>query len=409
MFQLNFRTIFWGGSALIVVILLVLALIPHPEPVDIAEVVEGPMAVSVRDEGYTRVREVYVVSAPLGGRLLRVDNDAGDTVAAGDIVANILPSAPAFLDARSHSEAEAAVRSAEAALAFSRAEVDSAAAQAAFARAEEERMASLFETGIASRGAIDRVRMELRTAVAAEQTARSSVRMRGAELEAAQARLNVTSGEISPPDGTDPHPDVAAIRAPVDGRVLRVLQESESVVAAGSPILEIGDPADLEIVVELLSTDAVQVTEGDRVDIVDWDGSDTVLHGRVRVVEPYGFQKYSALGVEEQRVNIVIDLIDAPGAWGGLGHGFRIEAAIIVWEEASVIQVPVSALFRTGEDWQVFIIEDGVARSRTLQLGRLNGQTAQITAGLTAGQSIIRYPGDLIADGTRVTDRARSH
>jgi len=399
--SLNFRTVFWSGAALLIAAVLLLAVLPKTLSVDIGRVIEGPMTVSVRDEGYSRVREVYVVSAPVAGRLMRVDSEAGDFVTVGDVVANILPTAPAFLDARSHSEAEASERTAEAALGFARAGVERAVAQTAFAQAEEERIARLFESEIASQGALDRVRMELRTAQANEHTARASVRMRTAELEAARARL------IDPDESEafDLSHDVAAIRSPITGRILRVLQESESVVAPGSPILEMGNPADLEIVVELLSTDAVQVAQGGRVLIEDWGPQGDVLRGRVRRVEPSGFLKVSALGVEEQRVNVVIDLLDSPDVWSSLGHGFRVEASIVVWEEDAVIQTPVSSLFRAGESWAVFIVVDGRAQIRHIDIARTNGEQVQVLSGLTAGDEILLYPGDSVSEGARVKPR----
>lgn len=402
MFRLNFRTLFWSAAIVLIGAMLVISLIPKPVPVDIAQVREGPMTVAVRDEGYTRVRDVYVVSALVAGRLLRVEAEPGDEVEAGAPIANILPSAPGFLDARTQREAEAALHSAEAALAFARAEVERTAAQTAFARTEEARIASLHESGIASQGAYDRVRMELRTALANEQTARAGVRMRLAEVEAAEARLVGPHADHAPDETSL---DIVSLPTPISGRVLRVLQESESVVSAGTPLIEIGDPGELEVVVELLSTDAVQVEPGARVDIVRWGGEGDRLTGRVRLVEPYGFLKISALGVEEQRVNVIIDLLDPPEDRPGLGHGFRVEADIAIWDAENVKQVPVSSIFRSGEDWAVFVAVAGQAETRPIVIGRSNGEVVEVVSGLEAGERVVLYPGERISDGTRLDER----
>lgn len=394
---LNFRTLFWGAAALVVLVLLVLAFRPQPVLVDLGAADEGALTVMVRDEGRTRVREVYAVSAPIGGRLLRVGNRAGERVQAGEVVASILPGDPALLDARSRSEAEAAVRSAEAALVFAQAEAERAGVQAGFARTEAQRIETLFQTGVASQGALDRVRLELRTAQAGLNTARANVARVEAELAAARARLN-------PPANGGGNGGVVEIRAPVSGRVLRVLQESESVVAPGTPVMEIGDPADLEVVAEFLSTDAVQVREGAEARIEAWGGADA-LRGRVRLVEPYGFLKISALGVEEQRVNVIIDFLDEPALWSALGHGYRVEAAVVVWHEDNATRVPVAALFRQDGGWAVFRAVNGRARLTMVETGRDDGRMAQVVSGLQPGEAVVLYPGRELRDGAAIRRR----
>jgi len=194
------------------------------------------------------------------------------------------------------------------------------------------------------------------------------------------------------------------IHAPVTGRLLRVLQESESIVAPGTPVLEMGDPADLEIVVEFLSTDAVQINEGDAAAITAWGGNQP-LRGRVRRIEPYGFIKVSALGVEEQRVNVIIDLLDEPAQWAALGHGYRVEAAVTIWRQDEIVQLPVAALFRSEGQWAVYRVEDGRATLRTVEIGQENGRMAQIISGLEAGDTIVMYPGPQIHDGIAVKRR----
>jgi HlyD family secretion protein len=394
---LNFRTVFWAIAGIALIVLLALAFRPQPVLVDLAEVSRGTLTVSVRDEARTRVREVYVVSAPLGGRLLRINHHAGDNVDAGEVLATILPGDPVLLDARSQVEARAAVRSAEAALAFANAEAQRAGLEAEYARTEAERVESLYATGIASQAAVDRVRLDRRSLQAGLNTARANVARVEAELEAARARLSRPGDEAG-------ESGLVEIHAPVTGRLLRVLQESESIVAPGTPVLEMGDPADLEIVVEFLSTDAVQIHEGDAAEITAW-GGDQPLRGRVRRVEPYGFIKVSALGVEEQRVNVVIDLLDAPATWSALGHGYRVEAAVTIWQEEDVVQLPVAALFRSEGQWAVYRVEEGRATLTPVEIGRENGRMAQILSGLEAGDSIVMYPGPQIHDGIGIKRR----
>ena len=398
---LRFRTVFWAAAALLVLVLLVFAFRPQARPVDLDTVARGDMAVMVSDEGYTRVRDVYAVSAPVGGRILRVDPEPGDRVAAGDVIARLLPSDPAFLDVRAQGEAEAAVSLAEAGLSASRAEHGQAEAALAFARSEYERVHSLFERDIASQAAMDTAQLQLRAAEAAENSARAAVRMRTAELAVARSRL-LTPGSAEEAG----EQAVLDIRAPADGVVLRILQESETPLPAGTVIMEIGDTAQLEVVAELLSTDAVQVEPGAVAAIIDWGDSAPALRGRVRRVEPYGFLKVSALGVEEQRVNVIVDIVEPHELWQQLGHGYRVETEITVWSETDVLQVPVAALFREEGEWAVFRAVEGRARLTPVEIGRDNGETAQVLNGLEAGMDIILYPGGQIEDGARIMPRS---
>jgi len=393
---LNFRTAFWGGAAILVVALLALAFRPQPELVDIATVSRGPLTVQVRDEGRTRVREAYVVSAPLNGRVLRVAVKAGDRVQAGQVVATLRANAPDLLDERSRREAEAAARSAREALSSAQADLSRADAQADQARIELERAEGLRARDAVSQEALERARLEAQVAGSGASAARANVNVRQAQLEAAQARL------MTP--GVGGAGATVQLRAPVSGRVLRVLQESESALAAGAPILEIGDPDDLEVVAELLSSEAVQVEEGAVADITAW-GGEAVLRARVRLVEPYGFTKVSALGVEEQRVNAILDLVDPPEAWSALGHGYRVEVAVSVWQAADVVQAPVGALFREGGQWAIFKIEGGRARLTHVEIGRNDGRNAQVVSGLEPGDQVILHPGQAVSDGVRVNDR----
>lgn len=395
--RFRFRTVFWAVAGLVVLALVVWAFWPRPVPADFAEVRRGELVVSVRDEGYTRVREVYVVSAPLSGRVLRVDSEAGDRVVAGETLANILPSDPVMLDVRSRSEAEAALRSAEAALGFADAQLDSARAEAELAAQEAERMATLAERGTVSQAMLDRARTALRRANAALATARANLRMRQAERDAAEARL-------IGPDSALTGEGVVEVASPVDGQVLRVLQESEAVVQPGTPLVELGDPADLEIVAELLSTDAVRVEAGASALIHAWGGPGP-LRAEVRRVEPFGFLKISALGVEEQRVNVILDLLAPREAWMNLGHGYRVEPEIVTWRGENVVIGPVASLFRHEGGWAAFAVRNGRARLTAIELGRSNGREAEIVSGLEPGDRIVLYPSDRIEDAVAVTAR----
>lgn len=395
--KLSFRTLFWAAAAAVLIAVLVFAFQPRAAAVDLGPVTRGPMTVAVRDEGRTRAPDLYVVSAPVSGRLLRVGNRAGQPVQAGSVIAVLRPAPPTLVDERTRREIEATVRAAQAALTLSRAELDRAQAQLAHARIEADRTETLFAADVASRAAVDRARLGLRTAEAAVDNARAGVGVRQADLQAARVRL------IEPPEAA-PAGRTVEIRAPAAGRILRVLQESESVVAQGAPIMEIGDPRSLEVVAEFLSSDAARISAGAPALIDAWGGERT-LRGRVRQVEPYGFLKVSALGIEEQRVNVIIDLVDPPAAWAAVGHGYRVEAAVTVWSAPAVVQAPVAALFRRNGRWAVFRVEDGRARLRAVTVGRNNGETAEIRAGLRAGDQLVLHPGPSIVDGGRIRAR----
>jgi HlyD family secretion protein len=396
--KVRFRTVFWIGAAVLVAVLLALTFRPQAVPVDVAESVIAPMRVTVRDEGRTRVRDEYVVSAPVAGRLRRLAVEPGDAVEAGQSVARIEANPPAFLDVRQQADLEAAVRSASASASAAQAEIERADAQARFARNEVRRTAELRASDLVSDQQVERAQLELRVAESAVAATRDALRVRQAELAAARARL-------AQPGGAPGSGDVVEVRAPVSARVLRLAQESESVIAAGAEVMTLGDPHQLEVVVEMLSTEAVQVRPGAEVIVDDW-GGDAPLAGRVRLVEPGGFLKVSALGVEEQRVNVIVDLVDPPAAWSSLGHGYRVEAAIVTWQADDVLQVPVAALFRNGGEWAVFRVEAGRARLAPVEVGRDNGRHAQILSGLAAGESVVLYPGEQLGDGVPV--RARS-
>ncbi len=377
----------------------------RPLQVDIGEVARSHLVVTIDEEGKTRVHDAYVVATPVTGRLLRVEVESGDPVFAGEsLVAKMLPENPRVLDVRSLTEARAEVKAAEAALLAARAECNKAAADKELADINLLRIRRLRETEVVSREELDRALREANVAKAAFQAAKATIGVRQAEVDSTQARL------ISYNDKQKANPDkseqVIAIHAPVTGRVLRLLQESESTLPAGTGVVEIGDiDNDLEVLVELLSSDAVQVSPGDRVLILGWGGPET-LSGTVQRVEPRGFTKVSALGVEEQRVNTIVSFTGPREKLTNLGHGFRVEVKIVVWEMKNALVVPSSALFRDGSDWAVFQVKDDTATLRLVQIGQNNGVEAQVLGGLELGDRVILYPSAELSDGIAVVERA---
>lgn len=407
------RFALWGSLGVLLVGGLVWAFLPRPVPVDLAAVERGRLTVSIDAEGVTRVRDVYVLSAPVTGRTRRIDLEVGDAVAAGETVAaEIEPVDPELLDVRTKREARAAVQAAEAARERAEAELERAEANLAYARPDLRRQQRLMEEGVTSERDLDTAQRQYRTARATVGTARASLQEATFELDRARARLASPGdpgdpgdpGESVPPGARGNDSASIPVRPPVTGRILRVLHESAGVVQAGTPLLEIGDPAELEIVADLLSADAVKVEAGDPVIVEEW-GGEGVLRGQVRRVEPYGFTEISALGIEEQRVNVIVDLVDPRETWQRLGHGYRVEARIVVWERDDVLRIPLSALFRHGDAWAVFAVEDGVARLRPVEPGRHTGLEVEIRSGLEEGDLVVRYPSNQVADGVGVTRR----
>ena len=398
--KLSRRTLVIGAIVLLVVVLIGLSLQPQPVGVDVARIDRGDLLVTIDDEGQTRLKDVYVVSAPVAGQVRRIDIEAGDTVTAGDtILALFEPSDPIMLNLRSRTEAEAFVKSAEAAVGLAEAEQARAQAQLDYDRAELKRAQPLAERGTISQATLDQRQLSVKTAQAQLAQATANLRKTEADLESARATL-ITSQDSENGDSRD----LIQVRAPISGRVLRVLQKSEGVLAAGTALMELCNPAELEIVVDLLSTDAVKIKPGDRVIVDDW-GGDTPLEGKVRLVEPFGFTKISALGIEEQRVNVVIDFISSQTEWQNLGHGYRVETRVVTEDRRNVLNVPIGALFRSGDQWAVFVDDDGTARLTEITLGQRNTLNAEITGGLNEGDMVILHPSDAITDGVSVTRR----
>lgn len=380
-----------GLLALAVVYAIVLAWLPEPITIDVGVAERGALQVFVEEDGRTRVRERYVVSAPLSGTLQRIDLEPGDAVAEGAIVARLVPPAPMLLDARTRAELEAQLeaalareRQAEAALARASAARDLAVTMAARARKLAPDALSASE--------LDRFETEERVAVEDHAAAQQMRKAAAAEVRGLRASL----GEAGAGDARE-----VAVRAPAGGSVLRVVRESAGPVVAGEPLLEVGDTRAIEVVVDVLSSDAVAIAPGTEVWIEQWGGANA-LHGRVTRVEPSAFTHISALGVEEQRVYVIAALDDPPAS---LGDGFRVEARILTWEGADVIAVPASAVFRNGDGWAVYVVEGDTARLRAIEVGHRGRHAVEVTRGIDAGAPVVLYPGDKLRDGAAVQPR----
>jgi len=371
-------------------------LMPRSLPVETAAVARGRFVATVDEDGKTRIRERYVVAAPLAGRLTRVGLKAGDPVVADDVVATITPPPAPLLDPRSRREAEERLGAAEAARERSKAAVERAQAQAGQAKTDLDRARTLVAQGASTVQALERTELAMRVADRDLRAAEFQDHAAGHELDQAKALLARYQ------DGADAPIERWNITAPVSGVVLRVAQESETVVQSGAPLLEIGDPRDLEIVTDVLSVDAVEIRPGAEVAIEHWGGPG-VLSGRVRRIEPAAFTKISTLGVEEQRVNVLIDVLSPQEQWTGLGDGYQVDTRITVFTQDDIEIIPAGALFRRGDNWSVYVVDDGRAQSRPIDLVRRSGRYAAVKNGLAQGEEVIVYPSDQISSGVRVS------
>ncbi len=371
---------------------------PRPVLIDAVAVTRAPLRVSVEEEGRTRVKDRFVVSAPVAGYARRITVDVGDAIARGQVLGELEPLRPDVLDPRTRAEALARVAATEAALTVTREKEAAARADADYAERELDRVRLLYEADNASLDDLDEAHAGARRTAANLRSARFQVEVARFELEVARAALRFSAAREQPVE------ERVAINAPVDGRVLKVYRESEGVVRAGEALVEIGDPAALEVEVELLSADAVRVASGTPVRFERW-GGDTVLEGQVRTVEPVGFTKISALGVEEQRVLVIADINSPPEQWQRLGDGYRLEASFVLWQDDDVLQIPTSALFRADSGWAAFVLSDGRAAQRRIEIGRRGSLQAQVLAGLSEGERVIVHPDDTIEDGVRVRAR----
>lgn len=388
------------GGAVVALALgaVVMLLAPRPVDVETSAAVKGPIAESVADQGYARVREAYVVAAPVSGRLERVSLHVGDRVVAGQtVVARIAPASADLLDSRTRAQAEASIAAAQAAVSAASAQQDQLAAEARKAENDLRRVRTLAEKGFAASQALDSAEAQARAARAAVRAAAAQLGVRRSEL--AVARSALLGPEAAAAGGVP-------VTSPSSGYVTRVLQESERTVNMGAPLVEIGDQSGLEAAVEFLTQDAVRIREGIPAEIFDWGGEGTIP-AIVRRVEPQAFTKVSALGVEEQRVLVLLQFAGAPDKWARLGPGYRVWGRVILRREPNAVKAPLGALVREGRRWAVFRAADGRARLTPVEVGAITDDEAEIRKGLRPGERVVVFPSDKVADGVRVRDRSR--
>jgi HlyD family secretion protein len=399
------RTVFLLAAAAAAVGALVWTFWPQPILIELAAVERGQLRVTVDEDGKTRLKERYVVSAPISGRLLRVDLDAGDAICSGTTtLATLEPSKPDILDARALAQAEAKVEAAEAALDRADPLLKRALVEMDYAESELGRARKLAESQAVAGGELERAEMLYRARAQDYDSAEFAKDIARFELDMARAALVSASESGEGNNSGDRHLDIVS---PIDGQVLRVFEESATVVRAGQPLLELGDPVDIEVEVDVLSTDAVKIRPGAKALLEQW-GGERALEATVRLVEPSAFTKISALGVEEQRVNVILDLDSQLHARHALGDGFRVEARIVIWERDDVLRVPTGALFRQDDDWAVFLVHDDQALLRPVLIGHRNSLYAEVLEGLEEGDRVILHPSDQVQDGIHVQVRDTS-
>ena len=377
--------------------IIVVAWMPKPIPVDTAKARVSTLTITVDEDGYSRMKDRYLISAPLSGTIDRIELDPGASIAEGAVLARILPLPTPLLDPKSKAQAQAALAGAEAG--ERRAQAAQAQAQAAFDFASDQidTQKSLAQRGTITKQQLERAQLDLETK--REQLASSTFGVRVARHEAQMARAALGRLGANPKAG-----DQMILTSPVQGNVLDVVRDAAGVIQAGAPVLEIGDPAGIEIVVDVLTTDAVQIQPGAKAQILRWGGPGQ-LEARVLRIEPKAFRKLSSLGVEERRVNVILDLESPREAWAALGDGYRVEASITTWQGTDLLTVPVSAIFKHEQRWHVFVVDGQNARLRPVELGKRNGFDAQIVSGLQADETIIIHPGERIADGSLIQPR----
>jgi HlyD family secretion protein len=385
-----------GAFVLGATIAVVLALRPRPVPIDAARVERGALVVAIEETGTTRVKDRYVVSAPVGGSLSRTVLEPGDAVQEGDVLAVIVPAPSALLDERGHAEAEARLGASLSALSQARAQASRASAARDLALQELARTRALVDSGSLARQALDQADFDARMRADEVSSAEFGMKVATAEVRLAQATLKGRDGAR--------YDRQVNVVSPVSGRVLRVHQKSAAVVQAGAQLMEVGDPTALEVVVDLLTTDAVHIAPGTPATIEGW-GGDAPLASRVRRLEPSAFTRPSALGVDEQRVNVVLVLTDPRERWAALADGYRVEARLVLWKGADVLKVPQGAVFRYGDGWSVFRIDGHTARLARVEVGHRGEREVEIVSGLRPGDVVAVHPGDRVKDGVRVEER----
>ncbi|MCK4846192.1 MAG: HlyD family efflux transporter periplasmic adaptor subunit [Deltaproteobacteria bacterium] len=395
--KLNRRSISIIVAALIVVGLIVYGFMPKPAEVEVSEVTRGAFRVTLEEEGKTRVKDRFVISAPVSGFARRVELDVGDGVKKGATLVILEPQRSRVLDPRSMAEARARVSATEAGVKVAKENSRATKADADYAVKELARISELYKDGFASKENFEQSEAAATRAEARLSSANFAVEVAKGELTAARTALSFSSGEAS---GTTK----VIVRAPIGGQVLRLHHESEGVVREGEPLLEIGDPRALEVIVDVLSEDSVSIRPGTPVIFERW-GGEVVLEGLVRFVEPTGFTKVSALGVEEQRVFVIADITSKKALWERLGDGYRVEARFILWQGSDVLQLPSSALFRFNDGWAVFVMEGNKAWRRIVEIGKRGGLVTEVVSGVDVGVQVITHPDDEISDGRSVKRR----
>ncbi len=392
------KKVVWGFVGIVFVGLIGYSFMPKPQLQDFATVTVGMVQATIHGEGKSRIRETYIVYAPITGRLQRIPLEPGDVVVANKtVVATLEPADPQFLDARAVAQAEARIKAAEAQQGMTLAAENQRKAELVFAEREFQRGRDLKSKQNISDRLLETYQLSVEQAKGALASATSARSRADYELQVARAAL-IPSSERAGGAGC-----CIEILAPVSGRVLRLHHESQGVVTAGTQLLSVGDPADIEIVVDMLSLDAVKVTSGDKAFIDHWGGDK--LAAKVKLVEPSGFTKYSALGIEEQRVNVLLDITEPRDKWEALGDGYRVEAFVVVDETNDVLSVPVASLFRQNENWSLYKVVDGKATLTVVEVGLRNELLAEIKSGLSEGDVVITHPSNTIADGTSVKAR----
>lgn len=398
---INKRFTLWILLAAVLVALLAYGLWPRAIEVETVKVTKGQFYEVVSEVGETKVQHVYQVSAPITGYLRRVELEVGDPVVANEtVVAEIEPLRSQPLDPRSEKQAVAELHAAQSALEMTQAKLRQVQNELSFAKSDLERADNLFKEEAISEREYDTAKKIYQSLQQELQATQATLHLRRAELERVQALLDTSLAEFLPKC------DCSQVIAPANGVVLTRYRQSASVINAAQPIMDIGDPNELEVKVELISTEAVRVSEGQKVRMEGW-GGDTVLEGIVRQVEPMAYKKVTALGIEEQRVNIYIDFTSPPEQWQKLGHGYQLDVDIILADKPNSLIVPVIAMVREGTQWVAFAIEDGVATKRTLEIGAVNGLEAEVLSGVNAGEVLIYNPSEEIEDGLSVTPRKR--
>ena len=393
------RKVLVVGIIVVVVSATVYGFLPKPVEVDLVTVSRGPLQITIEEEGRTRLKDRFVISAPIAGYLRRIEAKVGDAVHRGQTVATLEPVRSQALDPRRRAETEAAVLAAQAGLAAAMERAKAATADAEYIEKRATRIANLFAKGSVAKDQFDQTQAEVKKMRSAQDAAKAAVE--GARADLARIKSTLQTFSVS---GRDGEHGTVHVSSPVGGAVFRVYRESEGAVDMGDPLMDVGNAKNLEVRVEVLSADAVKIRKGTAVLFKRW-GGEGILTGVVRLIEPAGFTKVSSLGVEEQRVLAIADITAPQERWHSLGDGYRLEAHFIIWEGKDVLQIPAGALFRSGKEWAVFAAESGKAHLRRVEVGQRNGLTAEILSGLKEKEQVIAHPDDAVSDGVQIRPR----